>query len=233
VIPIEAALAIAAPGVEAPYVLETRMASEARVPVIGRTRSTTVSRAVATIQQVDGRLVLTQQVCDVVVEGGGLMATTRVPPAFVAALPVTSHVVELAPGDEDGWSVRVDLGVSVIGWLPPSKGAPLPTTADDPSVRDTDGDGRPGATVELKVHGVGTFGIEVVQRAHAVLEGQLGMSSIAGGVRTLLLEQHVIGADHRLLRSSPSVSPDDARSSFTLTRVTPGTTCATLEEGGS
>ena len=78
-----------------PYALEVTIVTESRLPVIGTKRVTTTSQVLARLREGPEGWVQEQRTCAVLVEGGG-PATTTIPPAFVAALPVHRTVVPAA-----------------------------------------------------------------------------------------------------------------------------------------
>ena len=210
------------------YVLEMHQSSTARVPVLGKTRSTTTSRTLVRTVPGGPTPVLSRQTCSVQLDSPSPLVETRVPDAFVESLGIMSGPASLTP-EGDGWRFELDLGQVHVGYDPVQAPGGVPRTADDAAVIDWDGDGRPGATIELRIAGVGTFGIEVAQRSHALLEGTLFPDGrIEGALSVKLLEQAVLGADHKLLRSSVQPSPDDTRSHFTMFPVAPATTCDDL-----
>ncbi len=229
-IPVDVAAEVAPPSrgpdVDGRYLFVTRLASYARVPVIGRIRSVTVTRSVAeVVRDGDGWSLVQLEVCSVEIEGGTSFTRTHVPEAFLAAVPATRAPMVVV-GDGDGWRVHADLGVASVGY-DGSADASLPASVDDPRVYDWDGDGRPGATIEVSITGVGRHAIDVVQRARVVLDGFVGRDgTLEGGARTPLLESVVLVADHPFLRQMPEVIPDDAASSFSLVPVAAGAGCA-------
>lgn len=195
--------------------LDLQMASEAKVPVLGWQKSTTETQALVHIDD-DG--IWSHEVCAVRIRDKAPLAKTELPPAFIAALPAT---VTRAEFDEE--SLRVDLGMSRVGFTD----GPLPETADDPAVLDHESDGRPGGTINITITGFGTFGIEVVQESHAVLLGTKDEDGYRGTIETLLLNQRVLGADHRMLNTTPEIRAQDERSWFTL-KPTSATSCVDL-----
>ncbi|MCO4746771.1 MAG: hypothetical protein KC912_18390 [Proteobacteria bacterium] len=195
--------------------LQLEAASEAKVPVLGWQKSVTETHALVWLS--DGGS-WTHEVCTVAIHDRAPLAETRLPDAFIEALPLTTATAEVK--DE---ALRVDLGVARIGF---GEGS-LPLSADDPRVFDHEDDGRPGATVMLHITGFGTFGVDVVQSSHAVLTGTYNAGRYEGTIETLHLEQFVLDADHRMLRNTPLLRPRDDRSSFRLS-PTAATDCGTL-----
>lgn len=219
-----ALLALAqAADLEGHYALETRVRTHSKVP-LARTTSTEVTTALVDVVQGPQGLEHHQRTCDVDIQSRSPLARPLVPDAFVHAMPPVQRPVEVgaAPG-----SVRyhVDLGVSHVGYDPAL--GDLPTTATDPAVLDWEGDGRPGATVLVHVFGFGTFGLDVVQRTHAILDGAVGTDGvIEGEVRTVSLAHRVLSADRRFLEPSPEVSAEPG--TFRMVRIPAGTTCDDL-----
>ncbi|MBN2799884.1 MAG: hypothetical protein JXX28_12130 [Deltaproteobacteria bacterium] len=199
------------------WALEMDTASLAKVPVLGWQRSVTHTRALVRLEP-DGTW--TQWNCEVSLHGSSSVAHTELPAAFVGALrPIRAHALV------DGDALRVDLGLSAVGWDPLL--GPLPAKPSDPAVVDHEGDGRPGGTVVLEVYGLGRYGIEVAHASHAVLRGAWDGEGWSGKIQTLRLEQRVLGADHRVLRASPVLRPLEEASTFTL-RSTEATSCEAL-----
>ncbi|TNE89626.1 MAG: hypothetical protein EP330_10690 [Deltaproteobacteria bacterium] len=197
------------------FLLEMDTASDAKVPVLGWQKSVTHTLALVELTE-DNEWV--QTVCDVEVRDKAPLARTILPDAFVSSLPVIRAKIALG---EDHF--EVDLGVSRVGFTE----GPIPETADAPNVIDHEGDGRPGATVQVMIIGFGTYGLDVVQESRAVLHGKRDGDGWSGTLETQLLAQRVLSADHRLLAGSPELRTADERSSFTL-HPTTAKSCADL-----
>ncbi|MEC8422575.1 MAG: hypothetical protein VX000_02295, partial [Myxococcota bacterium] len=97
---------------------------------------------------------------------------------------------------------------------------------------DWDGDGRPAATVAIRVPVLGSIELYVAQRAHVRLEGQTdaGTGVTRGAVDFEHFEQRTLGASHRMFEANPDMWPDPARSGFELRRIAPGAGCAEARE---
>lgn len=208
------------------YRLDLRIVSRARLPMLGEQESTQTSTSLVQIAREDSGLRQTHRVCAVGIEGGIQIVRLEMPPRFIAALGDHAYPVTLVE-DGDGWRYRADLGEEHVGYRPGTRDV-LPREADDPAVYDSDGDGRPGATLALVVpmaHGE----LYVVQRGHSILNGRLvGSARVEGSVDIPLFEQAVIGARPAFLRRTPEIRPDPARSRFLLQPVAAGSTCADL-----
>lgn len=208
------------------YRLEMRVASHATIPLLGESGSTTVSVAIVWIRDAGGVLEQTHRVCDARLEGAVPLFRIEMPAAFVAALGTHTYPIALA-GDEDGWRYRADLGVETVGWH--ADDGALPTRLDDPRVYDSDGDGRPAATLRLTIPIAPDGELYVVQRGHSVLDGRVvAADRIEGSVDVRRFEQAVVKARPGFLARSPDVTQDPARSRFVLARVADGAECADL-----
>ena len=202
------------------YVLETRVVTQSQVPIFGRNRVTTTTRALARVQQQPGGQTVQQTTCRVEVEDSS-RAETRIPQTFIAALPSIEYRVV---SEQHGFR-WVD-GVQRVGL----NGEPdlLPEDSGDPVVSDTDQDGNPGATVHLDIPFFGTVDVYVVQRTRTSLIGQVTDRGALGVVEVQSIEQSTLGSSHPLFRASPRLSPIDGESSFSLLPVAEGTRCDQL-----
>lgn len=191
------------------------------VPVLGESRTVSSSLALASI--VDGRQ--TQRMCDSWMTDRNPLAEVILPEAFIAAFPEESFPVELR-GSGSRMAYHVEQHRQAVGYDP---AGPMPERVGDPGLIDWEGDGRPGATVRVRVPFAGEGEVWMVQVGRTVLDGVvLDADRVEGGVTTLDFAQRTIGASNRLLDVNPTVRTDDAASRFVMTRVPAGTTCATL-----
>lgn len=94
---------------------------------------------------------------------------------------------------------------------------PMPTTIDagDPTLFDTDNDGKPGAT--LKIEGI--CEIYVTQRAVAVLAGTVGKNGSISGIGAHTTEQHVLKATVPICGQKYTTAPNDAQNRFVMVRT--------------
>jgi hypothetical protein len=209
------------------YAMELRVASTTKLPLLPSERSTTVSLMLVDIHQGrDGILQQRHHVCDVRVEGSSSVRMT-VPPAFVRALGSRQYPVQLRSGS-DQWRYVADMGLEAIGF-DPRAGDQLPRNAADPRARDSDGDGNPGATVELHVPVMGRARLFIAQRSHLVLRAEAeSPDRVSGRVDIRLMEQRTLGADPAMFRRTPDIRPDPDGSGFTLVRLPEGIGCGEL-----
>lgn len=212
----------AAADLEGTWRLELVVRSVAQVAVLKDAASTTTSVAVVHVRREGDALVHEQDLCAVDVATRNPFASTVLPQALVDAVPTERAPISLAGG-----SYVVDLGTSHLGY-DDAVSHGLPSRPDDPGVRDVDHDGLPGATVLVRVAGLGTFRVGVAQRSRAVLRGVVADDRVTGQVSTVDFAQTVLAADHPLLRHAPAIRHDDGASTFVMTRVAPGTTCDDL-----
>lgn len=218
------------------YAMELRVASTMRLPLLPPQRSVTTSLLLVELERGPAGLIQRHRVCEVRMESGSPAMRTLVPSAFVQALPARHYRAVLLPertrdgeGGPSLWRYRVDLGPEAIGFDPQLTGGELPRGGDDAGVRDSDGDGDPGATIELRVPAFGRVRLFIAQYSHLVLEGrQTGPGRIEGEVEILRLEQRTLGAEPGLFNRTPTLRPESTRSGFTLVRLPAGLDCAAL-----
>lgn len=210
-----------------PYAMELRLASATRIPILGSQRSVTTSLMLVDVERAGGGWTQRHRVCDVRVRGSAGMRMI-VPDAFVRGLAVRRYPAVLADGAQ-GVRYTADMGLEAIGFDPAATGGALPRVADDPGVRDSDRDGSPGATVEIRVPAAGRAKLYIVQRSHLVLSGrETGPDRIEGGVQVLVQEQRTLGADPGYFARTPRIRAEPSRSGFTLVRAPSVRSCEDL-----
>ncbi|HLL45458.1 MAG TPA: hypothetical protein VK399_02070, partial [Longimicrobiaceae bacterium] len=208
------------------YAMQLRLASATRLPLLGSQRSVTTSLMLVDVERAGGGWTQRHRVCDVRVNGSAGVRMI-VPDAFVRGLPVRRYAAVLADGAQ-GVRYTADMGIEAIGFDPAATGGALPSQADDPGVRDSDRDGSPGATVEIRVP-AGRARLYIVQRSHLVLSGrETGPDRIEGGVQVLVQEQRTLGADPGFFARTPRIHAEPARSGFTLVRAPSVRNCEEL-----
>ncbi len=223
--PLFAVLTALAPAHAAPpdlggsWALALRMVSAAQLPVLGAVESTTVSYGLLReLPSVDGPA-QRYEVCRVELEGRGALVRSTIPAAFIAALPVRTIRPELRP-DGASWALDLDLGDMHLGFEPTVSGGLPPRVADHAAVLDSDGDGSPGATVLVDVPLFPTVQVWITQATSLALHGSMEDPDTIRGVAELsYLEQHVVGASHRLFARSPTIAPVEDASSFLMLRI--------------
>ncbi len=209
---------------EGRYALSLHTVSRTRLPFLGWTTSETISDVLVDIVDRAGVPWQRQRACAVRVVGKG--AHVLVPDAFVESLPVKEVAIELTANDAGATRYRVDLGVDDVGFDARRSNGAVPERADDPSVIDSDGDGKPGATIRIEAPVLGAAELYIVQRGSMSLDGTLLASGGAsGGVELGPVEQHTIGASNKLLVSSPRIEPVSEESWFRLEPVRADAAC--------
>lgn len=211
------------------YALTHEVVTVAKVPVFRDVRSRAVVRSLLTVRRDGDRLLQRQEICAFTLDSRSLVGRTVLPAAFVRAMPIREREIHVTPAGE-GWRYEADLGPLPVGW-DPARG-PLPTRLDDPAVADTDRDGRPGATVLVRVPVYGNVRVYVAQESHLVLRGTLGADGgVTGTIAPVTLASSVLDADVGLLARSPEVRFDADASGFRIEPVAAGTTCDALRDG--
>ncbi len=216
-----------APGL---YRLDTVHATQSKVPFAGKV--TVYNRGVTRVEllRTSTGWEQRQELCDVVVDDDLKMSTTIIPPAFIAATPRQTYPVHFTR-TESGWTYRADPGPLDVGWDPRAAGGVLPEHPDSPGVLDFEGDGHPGATVQLQVPVFGAVEVYVVQRGHTTYTGRVVDGGVQGTLQVVALDQRTIDASHRMFRGNPPVTVLPDESSLSLRPLPPGTTCTDLRAG--
>ena len=210
------------------YRLEMILASVARLPFFGTSKSASRSVSLIEVRTDHAGLLQRHEVCDFHVLEDSAMIKMVFPDKFVAALAKHSYPIQVDK-DGQGWRYRADLGVERIGYKPSSNESNLPTKLDDPSVYDWDGDGHPGATLKISVPLLPDGELYVVQRGHSILNGRItGRGRIEGSIEVRSFEHRVLGAWPGFLNRSPEIVPDPGGSRFTIIAVPQDSVCETL-----
>lgn len=206
------------------WALELHVVSAASVPVIGDIRSTTVTYGLLEPTADEDGEAQRYSVCGVDLRSPTRLMRSSLPQAFLDALPR-----RIVHAEVDGSVYRVDLGATSLGFEPLSSAGRVPSDADDPAVRDHEGDGAPGFTVLVDVPLMPTVEVYLTQTTDLSLVGELvAPGRIVGRPTVSRLEQHVIGASHSAFGRSPVVHAVDDDGSFQLWRVPTGTHCDDL-----
>lgn len=214
------------------YRLEMILASTAKLPFFGTSRSASKSVSLVDIRRDGERIIQSHRVCDFRVLEDSAMIKMIFPEKFIAALARHRYPIQLHK-DAYGWAYRADLGVERIGYRGDTEDE-LPTAIDDAAVFDWDDDGHPGATLKLSVPLLPDGELYVVQRGQSILMGRVvEPGKIEGGIEVRQFDQRVLGARPGFLAKSPSIEPNHRESRFSLTRVAADSTCESLRDGGT
>ncbi len=195
----------------------------ADVPVVGRIYATTTALSLHDVVSTETRLRGGGTLCAVAIDSGTAFVRTILPPALRRILPVPTLDAELSVKEGKLALFQASSPV-VLGARLERSGEALPTRADDARVLDQDEDGAPGVTV--RVEGIASGDIHVVQRTWSRLDGLLLVDGTFGGVVRHGVAQSVLGATSPFLREPPSIAAVAGRSWFRLGRVDRNAGCA-------
>jgi hypothetical protein len=198
-------------------------------PRLGRIRVRTVALAIHRVRREADTVRVSTKFCDVRQDRIG-PAGTVLDSAFIASLPEWESAVTIE--GEGPWSVRTGDYVAVVGAeLEDPAADPLPTDPDDSRVTDPDGDGQPGVTV--RIEGVVSGGVYVVQRIERALEGTLASDGRMTGTVIGSNQQAKLGASNFILRAfTPTFIADTEpeHNPFSWAPVSPDADCARVVE---
>ncbi len=198
-----------------------------KAPLLGEVTTQTRALGTVRIKQSGEKLDLLETLCTLETSDPSPMVKTRYPDAFIAALSGNRRSARLKTGP-DGFRFVQDKTWTVHGAEILNQGDALPTDASDPRVRDDDGDGAPGLTVQ--VSGIVSGQLRVVTRGWTALDARVHEADRVQGRVQWGTEQRVLGVTHWLLDHQPRLRPhpDQDRSHFALVRLPEATTCATV-----
>lgn len=200
------------------------------VTFVGEVISTTTALLLLEITRQGEGFTLRETVCAIDLASTADSVTMRIPPAFQRAVSGRTRPARLER-DGAGWRYVQPMKIEVSGaQLKNPERDKLPDDEDDPRVTDPDRDGKPGLTVQVR--GLIDGDIYVVQRDRSELTGTLSPDGtrVAGGIKWRA-EQTVLDATSVFLSGDPPESAphkDAKRSTFKMTRVAPGASCADL-----
>jgi hypothetical protein len=219
-----------APDLSGTWYLRIRTATDAKVPIIGNTHIRSTTHLLATIaRRDDGGFNQTQQTCAVDNRPSRSITRTVLPKAFIDHLPVKTYPIELTPGPDGSLKYDADLVQQYVGYDGVKANGTMPTKAKDPAVFDWDEDGKPGASILIDIPIFGHVRIYMVQTNHTFLKGTVeDEDTIKGTTHQRILAQRTIGADNRLLATSPKLSIGKGHNHFELMRTESGSTCADI-----
>jgi hypothetical protein len=191
-------------------------------------RTRTVSTLLVQQTQTGTDLSVTAQYCSQYnEEDPGAPTHVTIPVAYEKTLaPFTRTGAYVAPGDGGAASLFMPEFAQVQGahLADPANGA-LPTTAADPQVFDQDGDGNPGVTIKLG--GLVSGDLYVVQRQKTDLSGVATSADRVAGLYGFMSEQVILGASSAFLQSAASSQkalpdPNASASTFVMVRFSAG-----------
>lgn len=195
------------------YRLDVEVVATTEMPLIGPQRS--VTRTVSWVV-VDDHATAVAVPCRMTTEGPGF--SSKLPSSSLQALPPARFALNV-----NGGAVVGDMGVGKLGY---EGSGPVPEDANDPRVKDTDGDGVPGMRVDIDLGAFGRHAVQMVGLGRTVLQGKVVDDGAAGSVSVRSQERVLSGLP---LGATPAPSRiDPQRSRFKLQKVA-ATSCATLD----
>lgn len=209
------------------YGLRARSAMLQDVPLLGTQASTTEALGLVEIRAEGADLVFEERGCHVIVTGSGSVMTV-IADAVPRSVPPQAIALE-AWRDGDAVRFRRPAVANPVGVrLTDPENEALPTTASDARVFDQDGDGQPGVTV--RVSGLASGDLFVVQRQRAAYEGRRQPDGRLAGSNSDRSEQSVIGATNPILGQNIPTRPDPdaSRSTVELAPIEAGWDCDRL-----
>jgi len=217
--------AFAAPSLEGTWALEMRAVSASQVPVLGDVRSVTRTGVLVHLEPDGDGWVQHHRPCGSSIDGGAFVKT-RIPDAYFEQVQPKTLRPEV---DDDGRFV-VDVQRFTGGWDPSTCDA-VPTTTNDPCVRDWDDDGKPGITIEVKAPLIPWAEVYVAQKTHPFLEGHIVHDDLVEGAMTMLeLDNRVLGASNRLFHGQPRTRSVNEASTFRMERLPDDARCSDVLE---
>lgn len=201
------------------YSLVLRYTIDAELPLIGKVKSMTTTSALVDL---DAHGAARQRVCSITSSTpDALGVSTRASPALVKGIPEVRYTLNVA----NGARVAANLGPGALGY-DADKSPRLPQSGRDPAVTDPDGDGVPGAAIDVHVPGMGRLPISIVSQGRTTLDGRVTGPGRAEG-RALLDDaaQRVV-AGLPFAPPAQSVVPDAQRSRFELVKLEGNASCA-------
>ncbi|MGB9758003.1 MAG: hypothetical protein ACPLRP_03335 [Candidatus Bipolaricaulaceae bacterium] len=153
------------------------------VPLVGERLRRVIQVAKIRIEQDDENIVLwSEEVCYMAFDTGTSLVQLSVLPEFLEKVRVGPIRGKLVPeGNRYLFLVSPYLVLNGVELSDPAD--PLPTSPDDPRVRDQDGDGKPGFTVRVRILGLISGETYVVQRLKQEYRGAvLGPDLIRGQI---------------------------------------------------
>jgi len=198
--------------------------SIADLPVVGDARNTATATMLFDLDVTGDRLHGPGELCALTLAAKPDLLRPVLPPSYVAAIPKQQFDGRLH-FDDDGVLLETPRAYVVMGAkLARPLQDPLPKSADDPLVDDTDRDGKPGVT--MLVEGLASAEVYMTSRRYDQMEGRLAAPDRFEGSVRHDQEQELLGSSNALLRVLPPMRPDLARSRFVMKRVDAGTRCA-------
>lgn len=219
------------PDLSGTWVKELVLTSTYRIALVTRFTNRATTYLLLKVVQEGTDISIENEVCRIDMEDSAPGFRPELPDAFLRTLPKGQRQGSVRW--EDGqYRLHIDRGWDIQGArLRDPNRESLPESADDPRVFDQEGDGYPGFTVHI--HGPLGGSIHLARRNWDIMEGPILSSSRVEGDVEWQSEQNVLEASRRILRTSPTTTPDLDRSTFRMVRVASTTTCTEVARRGS
>ena len=222
------------PDISGTWHLLMRTATDAKVPIIGTTHIRTTTHLLIKIASRDGEILQSQKTCIVDSRPSRNLTRTILPDAFIEHLTQKTYPIQVEQKDDGTWSYYADLKQQYVGYHGHLSPDDIPRDKKHAAIFDWDEDGKPGASVLVDIPIFGHIRIYMVQTNHTVLSGTVDDDGVVRGRgRQLLLLQRTIGADNRLLATSPKLSVSTGHDVFEMTRLPDGASCTEVKTGAA
>ena len=212
------------PDLSGQWAVEQTNTAHSQVPVVGTLTSTTTAKLLVDIEQQGANLRLHSTTCSVDIEDATTLVRTILPDRFVNSIPSTTRRGRLV--DDNGhFELQLPRNYMVHGArFDDIREEAMPDDDSDPRVEDQDGDGNPGVTV--KIEGIVSGDIYVVQRSWDAWRGRIENPDTITGVLHWGVEQSILGASTRFLRIQPKTQADEdpTQNPFSMRRLDGGDT---------
>jgi hypothetical protein len=200
------------------------LATTSEIPTIGTLRSNTETVVLFDLTYREGILSGEGSLCRLRINSGTSLVQTVIPERFRATLP-TPRIEASLKFSGGRWLFHQPKQYVVVGAkLNDVIKDPLPVQASDPRVFDQDKDGKPGVTI--RISGIATGDIYVIQRNWTELYGSLKAPGRFEGKVLFGNEQHVLGASAWYLARGPHAKPASENSLFYLVRTSKKASCS-------
>lgn len=214
------------PDLQGRWIKELVLTSTYRIALVTRFTNTATTHLLVDIEQEGRELEFKTQVCRIELDDTAPGFRPEISDDFRRSLPEGRRRATLTPRNGE-WAIQVHRAWDVQGVrMSDPDHESLPDSPDDPRVFDQEGDGRPGFTVAI--HGPLGGTIQLARRNWDHLSGRVHNPDSISGKVIWQSEQVVLDASRRLLRTSPTTTPDLDRSTFRMRRIPPNTTCDDL-----
>ncbi len=209
------------------WVFVQRMTSSASVPVVGEIQASTTVISMHDLTSAEGRLKGSGTLCHISIDSGTDLVSTILPAAFRRVMPAPEIDAQISVDDGVLRMTQARRTVVVGAQLTTPASEDLPTKAKDPRVCDQDGDDKPGVTV--RVEGIVSGSIYVVQRSWTRLDGAFLTDGSFGGKLFFGNEQVVLGSTSPFLGSPPKAKSVPEKSWYRVARLEKDATCKDAE----